>query len=550
MSATSVQAGPSTGTGPSETPHPELFTRNATGLVRAGNTRSAFAYNVLFGQAGLTLAIAFAVLPLAYPGASLPLALLLGFCLALPGTLVYAYLTTLMPRTGGDYVFVSRTLHPAIGFAQNLSAMLWVTVSFGLMFKLIVSFGVVPLFRMLGAYSGDSNMLSIANWFNHEYAVFLLGAVFILAGAALFIFAGIQQTFRLLVGALVVYAVGVIALPIGISLFTSHASFVHSFNSYAHNLGGPANAGNVVTSAGPVDNAFSFKHSLLLVSTLWFTFGYVFASNYVGGEIRSSRRTHLWSMPGALLASALVMLLVFPFFTHMVGSDFLQQLNLADPSKLGFPGGAPSYPELAAIASGSPILGTIILLAFPIGILASLPVQTLVITRSMLAWSFDGVAPRGLSYVSDRTHAPVVAVIVTALLALGSMAVYAFTTWLSTLSVLVPLAATYFIVAITATVLPYRKPELLASAGMTHRFAGIPALSWLGGLATLGFGGVIAIFLTDPGSGTDLADHHQLLLIQLGILVLAGPALYYVSRWIRARQGVDLDLVYAEIPPE
>src|SRR5919202_1436286 len=57
---------------------PELFTRNATGLVRELSAFDAF-------------------------------------------NLVYLYFTTLMPRSGGDYVWVSRTLHPSLGFIVNFS---------------------------------------------------------------------------------------------------------------------------------------------------------------------------------------------------------------------------------------------------------------------------------------------------------------------------------------------------------------------------------------------------------------------------------------------
>lgn len=38
--------------------------------------------------------------------------------------------------------------------------------------------------------------------------------------------------------------------------------------------------------------------------------------------------------------------------------------------------------------------------------------------------------------------------------------------------------------------------------------------------------------------------------ISLGIMVLAGPALYLVARYIRGRQGIDVSRLARELPPE
>src|SRR5260370_4956895 len=98
-----------------------LFVRNATGLVRE---LSAFdAFNLVFSAVlipvGITQVMSFT--PIFWPHANM----LVSFLLATPlvGTcgLVYLYFTVIMPRSGGDYVWGSRTLSPFFGFFANSS---------------------------------------------------------------------------------------------------------------------------------------------------------------------------------------------------------------------------------------------------------------------------------------------------------------------------------------------------------------------------------------------------------------------------------------------
>jgi hypothetical protein len=36
----------------------------------------------------------------------------------------------------------------------------------------------------------------------------------------------------------------------------------------------------------------------------------------------------------------------------------------------------------------------------------------------------------------------------------------------------------------------------------------------------------------------------------MGMIAVVGLAVYYVSKFVRRRQGVNIDLVYKELPPE
>jgi len=54
-----------------------------------------------------------------FPGANLPIAYVGGLLLMLPIAVVYAVLARAMPRSGGDYVYISRILGPGWGFIAS-----------------------------------------------------------------------------------------------------------------------------------------------------------------------------------------------------------------------------------------------------------------------------------------------------------------------------------------------------------------------------------------------------------------------------------------------
>src|ERR671924_1908075 len=97
------------------TGRPAVFERKATGLVREAGTLDVLIYNINFVSLGLMAALVFLFSTAFYPGANLYLTAIIMLLVVLPTSLVFAFFASAMPRSGGDYVYVSRTLHPALG---------------------------------------------------------------------------------------------------------------------------------------------------------------------------------------------------------------------------------------------------------------------------------------------------------------------------------------------------------------------------------------------------------------------------------------------------
>jgi amino acid transporter len=532
-------------------PAPTLFTRKATGLVREARTTDALFYNVMWASVALAFAFYWLFYGF-YQGSNAWVAFLIAACLGLPGAFLYAMLAQIMPRTGGDYVFNSRSLHPSIGFAGNFSYCVWLAVIYGVYTTYLATYGFGAFGRMMAGFTGSHAWLDFGDWFSKDYALFITGTVMLLLSAAVFIVGGLHLFLRLQVVAFVLYALGAFLLPVIVAVFQSKAGFLGNFQDYAANLGTPnANAALVASAhkAGFAPTGFDTETTLKSVSLFWYIFGFLYSSNYFAGEIRLRKRTHLVSIPGALAVSAVGIALLLLAYQGVTGYTFNGRLGLADPAAYGFAAGAPAYPEIMAIASGTWVLGAIMIIGFGVGLLIWLPQTMLLVSRSMFSWSFDRIMPARLSYVDARTRSPVIAIAIVTLLAIGSTAIYAFTTWFTAISVLLGLSLTLLVTAVGGIVLPFRQRAMVENSPYGRRVAGIPLVSLVAFVALIGFGLGVAVILWDPGSGASLSANPGKLWLALGIYALAF-VIYFVSRAVRRSQGIDLSLTYRELPPE
>src|SRR3989442_9527671 len=101
--------------GATATAQVQVFTRRASGLVRVMSPYSAFAYNV--SNIGVIFPWVYITTLAAFPNANVWTGIIITGIFTGFLAVVYAGLASAMPRTGGDYVFQSRTLKPWLGFA-------------------------------------------------------------------------------------------------------------------------------------------------------------------------------------------------------------------------------------------------------------------------------------------------------------------------------------------------------------------------------------------------------------------------------------------------
>ena len=134
----------------------QLFVRNATGLVREVSKWDALIMNTLGMNVALGAIFLLLQAPGNFPGGNMLLAIVIG-TLVMAFTLLWVYseFAAAMPRAGGDYVFVSRALHPFVGWLLSWSQGLWLIffwIGFNAWFAL--TFAAPVAMTTLGAVTG------------------------------------------------------------------------------------------------------------------------------------------------------------------------------------------------------------------------------------------------------------------------------------------------------------------------------------------------------------------------------------------------------------
>lgn len=522
-----------------------LFVRNATGLTREIGWVDTLIYNVNIGNIGIGL-LFLAWLGLAfYPGADPWLSMVIALVLSLPFTVAYALLAAAMPRSGGDYVFVSRTVSPMLGFVTSWNWVAWMLAFIGIPAAFLAQYAIAPLFRMLGAVFDSPGLVTAGGWLQSTPGLIVTGTILIVLFAVVHS-VGVSLFLRIQKWTFVLAMIGLLAtVVIG---FTSHAGYPERFDAYIRSVGGEPGAAAIVQRAAGdagLGAPFSGRQTFLQATWWLFCFAFCITSSFLGGEIRRASRSQLLGMPGAILYSAFWMTLALAALGAMAGLRFIGGVGATDPAALGL-SFTPYYPELVVAAHPNLIVALLVGGTFIFWSYTWLPGNFLACTRALLAWSFDRLMPAKLAHVSERRHTPTIAIVTVAIVSEISLILYAN----GVLTVLVGVfgwVLSYGLGCIAAIVFPYRHREMFEASPVNWRLGGVPVLSIVGVLGLLGVIGAEYLFYSDPVYGlvtSSVTKWGTVAVIVSGILV------YLIAKFVQRSRGVIVERAFQEIPPE
>jgi basic amino acid/polyamine antiporter, APA family len=319
--------------------------------------------------------------------ATILLAWVVGGVLALCGAAAYAELGSLMPRAGGEYVYLRRAYHPAVGFLSG-----WVSLTAGFSAPVAVSALAFATYvaRVIPELAPQATWLTASlELGGHRLFTFVLGATQAIAIGLIIVITAVHAFDTKLGGwvqagftaAKVLLIVGFIAAGLAIG--------DGEWNNLRSQHGGLANV------ATP-----SFAIALMYVS---FAYSGWNAAAYVAGEVVRPEKT----LPRALLAGTGIVMTLYVLinlvFLYAVPSDTLA----------GSSAGSQPVVEVGDAAARQLFgqrAGQIVTSVIALALVSAVSAMVMAGPRVYTAMAADGALPRQLAYHSKR-GVPIVAVI-------------------------------------------------------------------------------------------------------------------------------------------
>ena len=561
---------------------PEIFTREATGLVR----EIGFMLGVIIilshvvGLGWQKRAFQFTG-PKPVPTDMLPLGLPAIFwafliCGAIVMITGYAagYVTAAMPRSGGGYVTISRVLHPFIGYNAGWLMFLAEAFSYGLIG--VAVFEAIMIFF---------NIAGIAIFFD-AMTLFLGGVVIIAIFTALALFgvrlygwimhAMFWPTLAMTIAFFAMWIAGamdpsVVAAGVETALGAPPSVFMeHAIDT------GMTDPANIATFS----DAFSFA----LAGAFWAYMGW-YSVTFIAGEVKEANK----KLPKVVVVSGLIIMLVY------LGASSLSAMSTMGVTVTTTPTGEWSFFQAYSWLSYGPLteaqvaardlaipnfqnawstgiasiiaqgmgLGWISLLIAVAGVLwlaNDIPPFLLVASRTMFAMSFDRMMPEKLAEVSERWHSPTWALIMTGIFGIvgciaeanpviGDIALGEYVAFAGVVGTDIYDAIFLTLFCVSCMLLALERKEIYDRAAVKHS---VGTVIGLGAIATLLSGYCLFTFVKEsvsfifaPASTADLASF-------LGFWGCIGlGALLYISYMYRnTTKGIDMRTLYLSIPPE
>ena len=525
-----------------------LFERRATGLLRGWSLWDAAIYATLSVNLVTLAFYIFSFAPFLPRGALVP-AIILSGILLLAEVITYAGLIAVMPRAGGDYVWISRILHGGLGCVLALTGWWFILWHWVPIYANIINFELVqPIAFIL-------NYQMLLDWSASSQALFLLSVLVAVFAAAL-VALGMRFYARVQNWCFYLGALGLLIVTM-ILLVHNQEDFVNAYNQVlaARGVTGDAyqatlQSGVLTEHAGVLTGDLYetlLLFPLLAFFNLWANWG---ATLY--GEVRGATdfRRNVYAMSGALIGTSIAAVIFLLTFWRVVGVDFFYAANNAYWSGVA-DNPLPVWPYpilLASFLVPNDAIRVLLIVICSLWFFGWCGTVFLSSTRVIFAAAFDRLLPERVAAVSRR-GVPYVALLLMFIPSLPLSYLYAynptFRTW--TLDATLVIAASFLGSTIAALVLPWRRPSLYrASPIARYTIFGIPLLSVAAGIFLLYLTFCFYQWLSKSVYGVN----HPASLAYMLFLYFIAFSIYVIARIVRARQGLDLRMVYTEIPAE
>jgi len=499
--------------------------------------------------------------PAFFPGPNMALGTLLAIVGYIPAFACYAWLGSCFPRSGSDYVYVSRLVHPYVGFV--LPIMFTVIFNFywiSIVGWVITQLGVVIPLTLIGIVTNNLGLLEIAKWAGSTPGTVMLTVFVILVPALLISFGMKFYAYALRVMGIVTIAGSIVFIAFLASL--DPTTFTQNFNSFLATGAGAGMTRDTIITTAQANGWGGFAGYTLFGTLIFMTMISGQPQPYAiahFGEVKKAEqvRASTMQMLGTLALNLVFLAGAFYLIQEKIGIDLWGSLSYlwvtGQLDKISFPF-IPYYIFVALAGSDVRlIVGLGAFFAFGLALQ-----QVYFNTANMLnpvkylfAQAFDGVLPRGFAYVHPRYHTPMVAIAVMVVGGLIWMVIYQVSAWAWAGAYLGGLVFNYIFyvlgTCVAAILFPITAKAIYAASPIAkYKVGTIPAISILGVLGLIYSLILLGFHIANPALGSTT----PLSLTFIGSCYLLLLIYFYAMWFYRKRQGVDLSLAFKEIPPE
>lgn len=533
----------------------ELFLRPATGLVREWSSFDAWIYAFLSVNI-VTLGFYIWTFNSFIPAGNPILATIIAMVFLTLQNVVYATLTSSMPRVGGDYVWQSRLLGGFWGFFLSwpgwvFCLWLWVPIYGNMLSWLLAS----PLCALAGN-------IELANWWCSPMGLFT-SSIIVIMFVFFFVGVGMKWYARIQKWLFYIALVGML-LFIMPFLTTDSAKFAFIFNSFMAKWL-PEEG---ITYQGLIDFALhdpewgvgefasltstNIGPSFALIPMLLFWIMWPVWGSTLFGEVRGAGdfgrvfKVFQW----ALIIGGLGAIGLWILFANTMGWDFYQSLNYCYYVGSGPMQWLSSPPLIAAMLMGGGGLSMLMVILMSGWFFAWSGTVFLSSTRVIFASAFDRAFPKLFADVKFRFNTPINALLFMSLPSVILTIFYFFVPGFKTLTLdaTFAIAIAYFGSTVACMLFPIRRPELFKRNPVAkYNVGGIPVVSIVSAIYIIFLFYVFWLWAIDPIYGVNNPYSAGFMIF---MYMLAAIIYFFFKYYRKKKEGIDLERVFEEIPVE
>jgi amino acid transporter len=519
----------------------KVFLREATGLVKNLSAFDALNLNVAMCSPLQGVLWAWTYGPAMFPGANLALSYLLGIVVVGVGpALTYALWTVAMPRSGGDYVWLSRSVHASYGFLISWFLTFVFLNWFALGAATVGPFFFGTLFLSLG-------MQGLANAVSSTMGAAILGTITVVL-STLMIAVGVRIYARVYRGLFLLTLCGTIIF-IALLLSTSHQAFVSGFNQANPNI----SYDQVLAKARTVGWVGGWTVSATLFGLIFpfQNYGWAGFPGYISGEIKRVDKAAWTSILGGLVVMGAWYVITGTLLYSVVGQDFLHAMSfLYNNASASYPLSFAPYPQnYVFFMTNNQLIITAIAVTWLLAGIYVVPVNMFLATRNVFAWSFDRIVPTKLAQVSERFASPINTVVVCGIVSeILMLFAVAATYAVMVVNTFMIMEVVMCLIAAATIMVPFLRRDMFENFPpiTKKKIIGVPLMT-LSGLIMLIFSAflVYAAYTAPALGGLNTIS----LAFNITVLLIALP-IYFIAYRYNKSKGIDLTLQFKQVPPE